>query len=148
MDSFGLLSCNGKQVFTTKVVIGKGSDFKIGPMWASAYPFDSNFQMTLYREVNGTQALDELDSGNVHDRKRERESFYGVALAPDLLCFFPGNVDFSVVGHDVIDHQEASQVSIRDSSDQLSLPVVAFAIGAAYSVRLNPCAPRMRAHVM
>jgi hypothetical protein len=66
MDSFGLLSCNGKQVFTTKVVIGKGNDFKIGPMWASAYPFDSNFQMTLYREINGTQALDELDSGNVY----------------------------------------------------------------------------------
>jgi hypothetical protein len=63
MDSFGLLSCNGKQVFSTKVVIGKGNDFKIGPMWASAYPFDSNFQMTLYSEVNGTHALYELASG-------------------------------------------------------------------------------------
>jgi hypothetical protein len=47
-----------------------------------------------------------------------------------------------VVGHNVIDHQEASQVSKRDSSDQLSLPIVAFAIGAAYSVCLNPlCTP-------
>jgi ABC-type phosphate transport system substrate-binding protein len=40
----------------------------------------------------------------------------------------------------MIDHQEASQVRKRDSSDQLSLPIVAFAIGAAYSVRLNPYA--------
>jgi hypothetical protein len=60
MDTYGLLSCNGKQTFTSKVVIGKGDNFKIGPIWTRAYPFDTNFQMTFYTETNATNALAEL----------------------------------------------------------------------------------------
>ncbi len=60
MDTYGLLSCNGKQTFTSKVVIGKGDNFKIGPIWTRAYPFDTNFQMTFYTEANATNALAEL----------------------------------------------------------------------------------------
>jgi hypothetical protein len=63
MDSFGLLSCNGKQVFTNKVVIGKGHDFRIGQIWADSFSLDTNFQMITYLELNGTEALDEFSSG-------------------------------------------------------------------------------------
>jgi hypothetical protein len=48
MDAYGLLSCNGKQTFSSRVVIGKGNPFAIGPIWTRTFPLDPNFQMAYY----------------------------------------------------------------------------------------------------
>ncbi len=60
MDAYGLLTCNGKQTFSAKVVIGKGRAFAIGPIWTRSYPFDSNFQMTYFGTDSETESMADL----------------------------------------------------------------------------------------
>jgi hypothetical protein len=60
MDAFGLGTCNGKQTFQKKVVIGKGERFGIGSLWLSSFPFDSNFQITFYNATQNTTESDLL----------------------------------------------------------------------------------------
>jgi hypothetical protein len=60
MDAYGLLTCNGKQTFSAKVVIGKGRAFAIGPIWTRSYPFDSNFQMSYFAADSETESMADL----------------------------------------------------------------------------------------
>jgi hypothetical protein len=125
IDLLGTVKCNGVRAFAETWLIGEGIEFNLYNAWMDVFT-SSNVKLR-YFENSASVAIADLTACTAS----LSNSLRGALAANTCFSRPSDNVDFGGTNNMV----PTSQLTARATQDVVQVPIIAYAIGAAYNVR-------------